>query len=136
MNPAVNFRNVLVLLGIVVTTVGLIYFAMEFMDIISEWGRVLSLVLLGVMFVSLGVHFEQGGDATEVIERSGWRWLRVTNALYILGAVSTFGAVVAFLGIDELDRIWKVLVTLALGLALILFAARRYGPAQPRTPLR
>lgn len=135
MKQAVNFHNVLVLLGVVVTTVGLIYFAVEFMDVISDWGRVLSLVLLGVLFVALGVHYEQGGDATEVVEHSGWRWLRVTNALYVLGAVATFGAVIAFLAIDELDRIWKVLGTLALGLALILVAARRFGPHTRAPPL-
>lgn len=129
--PAVNFRNVLVLLGIVVTTVGLGYFAFEFVDVIGPWGRVLDLVLLATIFVALGVHLEQHGDASEVVERTGWRWLKGTNALYVLGAVSAFGAVVAFLAIDEIDRLWKVLGTLALGLGLILVAARRYGRAGP-----
>lgn len=124
---AVNFRNVLVLLGIVITTVGLGYFAFEFSDVISDWGRVLDLVLLAVIFVALGVHLEKHGDASEAIERTGWRWLKGTNALYVLGAVSAFGAVVAFLAVDDLHRLVKVLVTLVLGLGLILVAARRYG---------
>lgn len=122
---AVNFRNVLVLLGIVVTTMGLVYFGTEFLDIISDWGRFGSLVLLGIIFVSLGVHFEQSGDATELVERHGWRWLRVTNALYILGAVSAFASVIAFFAVDDVDRVVKVLVTIFAGLGLILFAAKR-----------
>jgi uncharacterized membrane protein len=122
---AVNLRNVLVLLGIVVTTLGLVYFAMEFVDVISEWGRVASLALLSVVFVSLGAHFEQVGAATELYAHTGWRWLKVNNALYVLGAVAAFSAVVAFFFIDDLDRIWKVSATIALGLGLILVAARR-----------
>ncbi len=125
--PAVNLRNVLTLLGIVITTGGMIYFATEFVDVISDWGRVLSLTLLGVMFVALGVHFEQTG-ASDVTTRSGWRWLKVNNALYILGAVSAFAGVIAFFSIDALDRLYKVAVTVVLGLGLILVAARRLRP--------
>ena len=118
----VNLRNVLVLLGIVLTTAGIIYFATEFFDVISDWGRVLDLALFAILFVSLGVHFDQMGDDALVGER-GWRWLRVTNALYILGAFATLGAVIAFFATD-IDRIWKVLVTILVGLGLILGAAR------------
>lgn len=124
---AVNLRNVLVLLGIVITTVGLVYFATEFVDVISDWGRVVSLVLLGVVFVALGVHFEQAGESGEVVPHSGWRWLKATNALYLLGAVAAFAAVISFFSIETLDRVWKVLGTVAVGLGLILFAARRLG---------
>lgn len=124
---AVNLRNVLVLLGIVVTTASLLYFSFEFADLVSEWGRVASLVLLGVIFVALGVHFEQAGES-EALSRSGWRWLKVTNALYVLGAVAAFASVVAFFAIQDLDRVWKVLVTLVIGLGLILAAARRFAP--------
>lgn len=123
---SVNFRNVLVLLGIIVTVFGLVFFAVEFLDVISEWGRVGSFVLLGVVFIALGMHFEQVGDATEVVERGGWRWLRVTNALYILGAVCAGGSVIAFFAVDSIDRLVKVLVTLALGLGLILVASWRF----------
>lgn len=132
MTRVVDFRNVLVLLGIVVSTAAIIYFATEFFDVLSDWGRVASLALLAVVFLALGMHFEREGDATEVVSRSGWRWLRVTNALYILGAIATFGTVLAFFAVDQLDRVWKVLITLGLGLGLIVFAARRFErrPAQ------
>jgi len=122
--PGVNVRNVLVLLGIIITTAGLIYFATEFVDLISDWGRFLSLGLLTVIFVSLGLHFDQGG-ASEVIGTAGWRWLKVTNALYVLGAIGALSTVIAFFSIDELDRLWKVLGAIFGGLALILVAARR-----------
>jgi predicted Na+-dependent transporter len=122
---AVNLRNVLTLVGIVVTTLGVVFFATEFVDVISDWGRVISLVLLGVMFVALGVHFEQTSEGAAVASHSGWRWLKVNNALYILGAIAAFAAVIAFFAIDELARLWKVAVTIVLGLGLILVAARR-----------
>lgn len=121
---AVNLRNVLVLLGIVITTAGLVYFATEFVDLISDWGRVVALVLLAVVFVALGVHFEQSGAAA-VTAHTGWRWLKVNNALYVLAAVASFAAVVSFFVIDELDRIWKVAASIALGLGLIVVAAWR-----------
>ena len=121
----VNLRNVLVLLGIIITTAGLIYFATEFVDLISDWGRFASLLLLTVIFVALGAHFDDAGDATEVVGRRGWRWLKVTNALYVLGAIGALSTVIAFFAIDDLDRIWKVLGAIVGGLALIIVAARR-----------
>lgn len=122
---SVNLRNVLVLLGIIITTAGMIYFAFEFVDLISEWGRFLALGLLTVVFLALGAHFAQQGDATEILAANGWRWLKVTNALYVLGAIGALSTVIAFFAIDDLDRIWKVLVAILGGLALILAAARR-----------
>ncbi|GEM_PF-6569232 len=129
---AVNLRNVLVLLGIVLTTAGIIFFATEFSDLISDWGRVLDLALFAVVFVSLGVHFDQRGD-DEVIGHRGWRWLRVTNALYILGAIATLGAVIAFFATD-LDRLWKVLITILVGIGLILGASLVVGRRSPSAP--
>lgn len=120
-----NLRNVFALLGIVITTAGLAYFAFEFADVISPWGRVVCLVLLGVIYVALGAHFDQQRRAeAHVSRRSGWRWLRPQNALYVLGAVASFGGVIAFFDVPGLDRTWKVFVTLGLGLALILFSAK------------
>ena len=127
----VNLRNVLTLVGIVVTTLGIVYFAVEFSDVVSDWGRVASLALLCVMLVALGVHHEGGAEGAPVTSRSGWRWLKVANALYLLGAVAAFAAVVAFFAIDDLHRLWKVGATVALGLALILVAARRLDRKPP-----
>lgn len=132
--PAVNLRNVLTLVGIVVTTAGLVFFATEFVDVISDWGRVASLALLTVLFVSLGVHFEQTAEGAAVASHSGWRWLKVNNALYLLGAFAAFATVIAFFAIQELDRLWKVVVTIALGLGLILAAARRLEHRAPARP--
>lgn len=129
---AVNMRNVLVLLGIILTAGGVIYFATEFGVELSAWGRVLDLFLLGVVFVSLGYHFGSMGDPTELVERSGWRWLKVTNALYILGAVAAFAALIAFFAVPDLDAIWKVGITIGLGLGLILVAAWRWEKKHPK----
>jgi hypothetical protein len=120
-------RNVLILLGIVVTSLGMIFFATEFIESLSDWGRVASLVLLTIIFVSLGVYFEVAPQSDELVDKSGWRWLRVTTALYILAVVAAFASVIVFLTIEQLDRLVKVSVTMVLGLALILVASRRFG---------
>jgi len=130
MSAQVNLRNVLVLLGIIITTAGMIYFAFEFVDLISEWGRFVSLALLTTVFVSLGAHFNQDADASELLAARGWRWLKVTNALFVLGAIGALSTVIAFFAIDDLDRIWKVLAAILGGLGLILVAARRLNPRE------
>lgn len=128
-----NLRNVLLLLGVVLTAVGLIYFATEFADVISDWGRVLSLALLTVVYVSLGVHFAATIEDDLLVERPGWRWLRVATALYILGLISGFSTVIAFLVVDDLSRVVKVLVVLGMGLALIVTAAWWFQRTQARS---
>lgn len=127
MTSHVHMRNVLVLLGIILTAGGVVYFGVEFRDELSDLGRVLALVLLAVIFVALGAHYASRPDASEIVDQSGWRWLKVHNALYIVGAVSAFAALISFFALPDLDEIWKVAIAIALGLALILFAARRQG---------
>lgn len=125
-----NFRNMLILIGIIITAVGIIYFATVFIDRISDWGRLASTVLLVVVFVSLGLHFETGPEGRRG-HGEGWTWLRVTTALYVLGLLSALVAVVVFLTMDAIDRVVKVLVTILFGLALILVAAKRFGLKPP-----
>lgn len=124
-----HLRNVLVLTGIVVAGVGIIYFASEFIDRLSPWTRVASLVLLAVMCTSLGRHFETRGEGTELVDRRGWRWLRVTTALYVLGLLSALSSVIAFLGLDDVDRLVKAAVAIAVGLGIVVFGARRFDPS-------
>lgn len=126
-----HFRNLLVLVGIAITSIGLVYFSTEFIDRISDWGRLASMALLTIVFVALGAHFEAAPGADDHAAADGWRWLRITSALYILGLVSAIVAVMVFLLMDEVDRIVKVLLTILLGLGLILLAARRYGVRPP-----
>lgn len=130
MSGVFHFRNITILLGVIITAVALIYLATEFLEQISQWGRVLSLVLLTSMLVSLGRHFEEAGEETALLDTSGFRWLRVTTAFYILGLLAALTAVIVFLTLDDLDPIVKVLATLVVGVGLILVAARRYGSAQ------
>lgn len=122
---SVHMRNVLVLLGIIISAASILYFAVEFGRELSQWGRVIDLALLSVIFVALGAHFARAGDPTEVVERSGWRWLKVTNALFMLGAVSAFAAVITFFAVDSLRPIVKVGIALLLGIGLIAAAAMR-----------
>jgi FtsH-binding integral membrane protein len=132
--PFFNFRNVLILLGLVITTVGLVYFATEFSDVISQWGRVIDLALLTLVYVSLGVHFAATEEGGELVRHKGWRWMRVTTAFYILGIVSGFAGVIAFLAIDELSRVTKLLVTIIVGLALIVVTAWKFGRPKAGAP--
>lgn len=131
---SVHTRNVLVLLGIILTTGGIVYFGTEFGVELSDRGRVLDLLLLGVVFIALGAHFAHAGDPTELVERSGWRWLKVTNALYILGAVAVFAGLIAFFAVPDLAAIWKVAIAILLGLGLILVASSRQGRGSPKRP--
>lgn len=122
-----NFRNTVVLLGIIVTTIGVVYFATAFSGIISEWGRVLDFALLTVIYVALGLHFAAMETDPELVHARGWRWLRTTTAFYILGLVGGGATVIAFLNVDAVNRAIKLLVVVALGLGLILVAATRWG---------
>ena len=122
-----NFRNVLVLLGIIITSIGLIYFSFAFADLISQWGRVIDFALLTVIYVALGLHFAAQETGVELVRVRGWKWLRTTTAFYILGLVGGGASVIAFLNVDSLNRAIRLLVVVALGLGLILVAASRFG---------
>lgn len=122
-----NIRNTVVLMGVIVTTIGVVYFATEFADIISEWGRVLDFALLTVVYVSLGLHFAHLETGTELVHARGWKWLRTTTAFYILGLIGAGATVIAFLNVDAVDRALKLLIVVALGMGLILVAAQRLG---------
>lgn len=122
-----NMRNTVVLLGIIVTTIGVIYFATAFAGIISEWGRVLDFFLLAVVYISLGLHFASLETGTELVHARGWKWLRTTTAFYILGLVGGGATVIAFLNVDAVDRALKLLIVVVLGLGLILAAATRWN---------
>ncbi|MFA5862663.1 MAG: hypothetical protein WDA16_13305 [Candidatus Thermoplasmatota archaeon] len=122
-----NFRNSIVLLGVVITTIGLIYFAFAFEDIISQWGRVIDFLLLAIIYISMGLHFASMETSPELLHARGWRWLRTTTAFYLLGIFGGGATVIAFLNVDALNRAIKLLVVVTLGLALILIAATRFG---------
>lgn len=118
-----NFRNSLILMGIIITVIAIIYFATQFADVITEWGRVLDFLLLTVAYTALGLHFASLETSPELLHVRGWRWLRTTTAFFILGLVGGGATVIAFLNVDAVDRALKLLVVVSLGLALILFAA-------------
>lgn len=122
-----NFRNTVVLLGIIVTTIGIIFFATAFRGIVSEWGRVLDFLLLTIIYVSLGFHFAAMETDPELFHARGWRWLRTTTAFYVLGLVGGGATVIAFLNVDAVNQAIRLLVVVVLGLALILVAASKFG---------
>lgn len=121
-----NLRNVLLLAGVLVASIGTIYFATEISNRVSEWGRVVSLLLLSVVYGALGHHFETTGRSGVVLDKKGWRWLRVTSVLYLLGILAAGASIVVFLGIDAIDRLLRAAIVIVFGLGLILFAASRF----------
>lgn len=121
-----NLRNVLLLIGVIVASIGTIYFATEISDRVSDWGRVVSLLLLSVVYGSLGHHFEVTGQWGLLVDKKGWRWLRITSVLYLLGILAAATSIVVFLGIDAIDRLVRAAIVIVAGLALILLAASRF----------
>lgn len=129
-----HLRNVLVVIGILVAGIGIVFFATEFIDRISPWGRLASLVLLAVLCTSMARHFEQEETDASLVDREGWRWLRVTTALYVLGLVAALASVIVFMGIDELGRLTRVAVAIALGLAIVVLGARYVDHGAEQAP--
>ncbi|PSG96783.1 hypothetical protein BRD56_08345 [Thermoplasmatales archaeon SW_10_69_26] len=121
-----HMRNVLVTIGILTAGIGIVYFAAEFIDQISPWSRMASLALLAVMCTALGRHFEAEEADSELVDREGWRWLRVPTALYVLGLVAALGAIIVFLGLEDLSRLVKAAIAIALGLGIVVVGARRF----------
>ncbi len=121
-----NLRNVLLLIGVIVASIGTIYFATEISDRVSDWGRVVSLLLLSVVYGSLGHHFEVTGQWGLLVDKKGWRWLRITSVLYLLGILAAATSIFVFLGIDAIDRLVRAAIVIVAGLALILLAASRF----------
>ncbi|MHB8605660.1 MAG: hypothetical protein ACYDCK_10440 [Thermoplasmatota archaeon] len=135
--PIFNFTNILVLLGILITGAGVVYFASEFISRLSDWGKLLSLLFISILFVALGVHFEGAGELHQsLVDRRGFRWIRIPTAMFLIGGFTGFVAAIFFLGMDEVDRRVKILVTIALGLVLIFVAARLQArrAVQPPSP--
>lgn len=126
-----HLRNVLLIAGVLVASAGTVYFATELHHRLSEAGRVLSLLLLSLVYGGLGHHFQDDDADGLVVEKRGWRWLRVSTILYGLGLLAAATGVIVFLSIDALDRLVKAGAVIALGLALILLAARRFGGPEP-----
>lgn len=121
--PALNAHNVLVLLGIIVTVVGIVYFATEFIDRLSNWGKLAILALLTGAFIALGAGFEDASGG-RLFSSPRLRWARLPTALYLIGAVGGLVTVIFFVGMDEVDKRVKILGTIAVGLSLIFLAAR------------
>lgn len=121
-----NLRNILLLLGIILTGTGIVFFATTFIERLSDWGRVAALLLLAVVVIALGRHFETTERSAVLIEKKGWRWLRVPTTLYLLGLLATFTGAIVFFGIDSVGRLVKAGVAIGVGLGVILFTARRF----------
>lgn len=126
-----NLRNVLLLMGVILASIGTIYFATEIRTRISDWGRVISLLLLSVVYGGLGHHFELAGQSGIVLDKKGWRWLRVTSVLYLLGLLAVGTSVIVFLNIETIDRLLKAAIVTLFGLGMILFTASRFQREEP-----
>lgn len=132
-----TLQGALTFLGFVLATFAIVYFAAEFVAPLSEWTKIAALLLAAVAFVYLGVYFQQTAIGVPFFDGPRLRWLRPAVVAWLLGLMSVIWADIVFFGTPGLPRPLKVLATLALGIALIVVAARmRKAPssAEPQGP--
>lgn len=120
-----HLRNVLLLMGVLVATIGTVYFATEIRTRISDGGRVVALLLLAFVYGGLAQHFDATGITGPAVDKDGWRWLRPTTLLFLLALLATVTSLFVFLSIDGIDRLMKAAVAILLGLALIVYGATK-----------
>lgn len=120
-----HLRNVLLLLGVLVATIGTIYFATEIRTRMSDGGRVVALLLLAFVYGGLAQHFATTGTAGPAVDKRGWRWLRPSTLLFLLALLGAVTSLFVFLGIDGIDRLVKAGVAVLIGLGLIVYGATK-----------
>jgi hypothetical protein len=88
---------------------------------------------MGLTFAFLGVYLAQTAIGEPFFPGPRLRWLRPAVVLYLMALVAGIAAEIRFLRIDDVAVPLKILVSLLIGIALILVAARRRskGPAEP-----
>lgn len=119
-----TLQGALTFLGFAISVIAVFYFAIEYIPRVSEWTQVAALVLLGFAFAYLGVYIRAtvvGGP----FFGDHLPWLQPAYVLYLLAIISGIVAEIRFLAIDEVARPLKILVSLAIGIGLIVWVARR-----------
>ena len=120
-----TLQGSLTFLGFVISIMAIAYFAFEYIPQVSPWTQVGSLVLLALMFAFIGVYLKHTVVGEPFFSGPRLRWLRPPVVMYLSAIVSAIFAEGVFLGIDEISRPVKILVSLAIGIGLIIAVATR-----------
>lgn len=126
-----TLQGALTFLGFAVSVIAVFYFAIEYIPRVSEWTQVASLILLGLAFAFLGAYLRETAVGQPFFSGPRLQWLRPPVVLYLLAIFSGIVAEIRFLGIDDVAKPIKILVSLALGIGLIVVVARRSGRDSP-----
>jgi hypothetical protein len=131
-----TLQGALTFLGFVISLLAVFYFAMEYLPQVSDWTRMAALVLLGLAFSFLGVYLRDTTVGQPFFEGPRLRWLRPPVVLYLAALLCGIVAEMVFLGIDDVPRPLKILVSLVVGVGLIVAVAwrSRAGPSPPAAP--
>ncbi|MCA1811469.1 MAG: hypothetical protein LC623_05605 [Halobacteriales archaeon] len=132
-----TLQGALTFLGFAISIMAVFYFASEyvFRATISEWTRLGALALLGLCFAFLGVYLRDTTLGQPFFAGPRLAWLRPPVVMYLLALFAGIAAEAVFLGMDDVDRAVKILVSLLVGVGLIVAVARRSKhPAPPAPP--
>jgi hypothetical protein len=135
-----TLQGSLTFLGFAISIMAVFYFASTyvFRPDISEWTRLVALILLGLCFAFLGVYLRGTTIGQPFFDGPRLAWLRPPVVLYLLALFAGIAAEAVFLNMDGVDRAIKILVSLLVGVGLIVVVARRskHGAGEPltRTP--
>jgi cytosine/uracil/thiamine/allantoin permease len=123
----------LTFLGFVISVLAVLYFALEYMPRVSDWTRILALILLALMFGFLGAYLRQTSLGEPFFDGPRLRWLRPPVVMYLSAILSGVAAELAFLNVEDLSRPVKILVSLVVGIGLIVAVSRRQRPGRETT---
>lgn len=128
-----TLQGALTFLGFAISIMAVFYFATEyvFRPAISDWTRLAALVLLGLCFAFLGVYLRDTTLGQPFFAGPRLSWLRPPVVMYLLALFAGIAAEAVFLGMDDVDRAVKILVSLLVGVGLIVLVARRSRHATP-----
>ncbi len=119
-----TLQGSLTFLGFAISIIAVIFFAGSYIPDVAPWTQLVALILMGIFFAYLGVYI-RSTDVGGPFFGDSLRWLRPTYVLYLLAIISGIVAEIRFLTIDDVARPIKILVSLAIGVGLIVWVAKR-----------
>jgi len=131
-----TLQGALTFLGFAISLIAILYFAMEYLPQVSDWTRLVALALMGVSLASLGAYLRETTVGQPFFHGPRLRWLRPSVVLYLAALTCGIAGEIVLLGIDDLPRPVKILLSLVVGLGLIVGVAmrtRRRGPPAARS---
>lgn len=121
-----TLQGSLTFLGMAISVIAVFYFAVEYLPDVSEWTQLSALILLALAFAFLGVYLRETVLAEPFFSGPHLRWLRPPVVMYLMALIAGIVAEFVFLGIDDLQRPIKILISLVVGIGLIVFVGVRH----------